>query len=228
MRTFVLLHGAGSDAWYWHLVTPRLEAAGHDVLALDLPVDDDRASFRDYADVVVTAVGERRGLVVVAQSLAGFVAPLVADRVPVDLLVLVAAMTPRAGESGGDWWSAVDQAQAARSAAIADGRDPDDDSPETVFLHDVPAALWPASLEHVKEQSGAPFADPWPLDQWPGVPNRFLLCRDDRLFPADLQRRVVADRLGITPDEMDGGHLPALARPEELAERLLSYVAELP
>jgi len=52
------------------------------------------------------------------------------------------------------------------------------------------------------------------------VPTTFLLCRDDRFFPADFQRRVVTERLGITPDEMDGGHLPALAHPDELVERL--------
>jgi len=38
---------------------------------------------------------------------------------------------------------------------------------------------------------------------------------------------VVRERLGIVPDEMDGGHLPALARPRELAERLLAYRAEM-
>ena len=36
-------------------------------------------------------------------------------------------------------------------------------------------------------------------------------------------RRVVRERLGIVPDEMDGGHLPALARPRELVERLEAY-----
>jgi hypothetical protein len=68
---------------------------------------------------------------------------------------------------------------------------------------------------------------PWPLAAWPDVPTRFLLCRGDRFFPAEFQRRVVRERLGITPDEMEGGHLPALARPRELAERLDRYVAEL-
>jgi hypothetical protein len=33
----------------------------------------------------------------------------------------------------------------------------------------------------------------------------------------------VADRLGFAPDEMPGGHLPALARPAELVERLEAY-----
>jgi hypothetical protein len=55
------------------------------------------------------------------------------------------------------------------------------------------------------------------------VPTNFLLCRDDRFFPAEFMRRVVQERLGITPDEMDGGHLPALSRPKELAGRLEAY-----
>ncbi len=33
--------------------------------------------------------------------------------------------------------------------------------------------------------------------------------------------------LGIVPDEMDGGHLPALAHPRELVQRLEAYRAEL-
>jgi pimeloyl-ACP methyl ester carboxylesterase len=64
---------------------------------------------------------------------------------------------------------------------------------------------------------------PWPLKALPDVPTRFLLCRDDRFFPAGFMRRVVRERLHITPDEMDGGHLPALSRPKELAERLEAY-----
>ena len=52
---------------------------------------------------------------------------------------------------------------------------------------------------------------------------RFLLCRDDRFFPADFQRRVVRERLGIVPDEMPGGHLPALGHPDELVARLEAY-----
>jgi hypothetical protein len=45
----------------------------------------------------------------------------------------------------------------------------------------------------------------------------------DRLFPLQFQRRVIGERLGITPDEIDTGHLPALARPTELATLILDY-----
>ena len=55
------------------------------------------------------------------------------------------------------------------------------------------------------------------------MPTVFLLCRDDRFFPAEFMRRVVRERLGIVADEMAGGHLPALGRPEELVERLEGY-----
>jgi pimeloyl-ACP methyl ester carboxylesterase len=227
MATFLLLHGAGSDAWHWHRVVPLLEAAGHEAIAVDLPVADDSAGFGDYADVAVAALGDRSDVVVVAQSLGGFTAPLVADRVPVALLVLVAAMVPRPGESAGDWWANTGHDVAVRAAAAADGRDIDDGSDETIFLHDVPDAVIAASADHVVDQSGGPFADPWPLDRWPDVPTRVLLCRDDRFLPADLQRRLTQERLGLVADEMPGGHLPALARPDELAARLLAYADEV-
>ena len=67
---------------------------------------------------------------------------------------------------------------------------------------------------------GGMWDDPWPLPAWPDVPTRVVLCRDDRFFPAPFVRRLARDRLGVTPDEIGGGHLPALARPEELAARL--------
>jgi pimeloyl-ACP methyl ester carboxylesterase len=227
MATYVLIHGAGSDSSYWQFVAPALKAAGHDVVAPDLPCDDDSAGFQDYADVVVEAIGDRRDLVLVAQSLGGFTAPLVADRRPVGLIVLVAAMVPRPGESAGEWWANTGQAEAMRAKAVAEGRDSDDQDPMTIFLHDVDLGRFEDPMEGVKEQSGAPFEDAWPLAAWPDVPTRFLLCRDDRLLPAAFQRRVVQERLGFAPDEMEGGHLPAFAHPDELTARLLAYRAEL-
>ena len=211
MATYVLIHGAGSDAWYWHRVAPLLRARGHDVVAPDLPCDDDAAGLEEYAATVVEAARGRRDVILVAQSLGGFTAPLVCERRPVRLLVLVAGMVPRPGESPGDWW------------ANTGHEFPDPFDPEAVFTHDLPPEVAGASLDHVREQSGTPFEKPWPLDAWPDVPTRFLLCRDDRFFPVDFQRRIVRERLGIVPDEMDGGHLPALARPAELVDRLERY-----
>ena len=104
MTTFVLIPGAGGQAWYWHRVVPRLRFRGHDAVAVDLPSGDEDARLEDYVRTVVGAVppGSTRdaggpGLAVVGQSLGGLVAPIVAQRCAADLLVLVAPMVPRPG-----------------------------------------------------------------------------------------------------------------------------------
>jgi pimeloyl-ACP methyl ester carboxylesterase len=216
MATFVLIHGAGDVGWYWHLVEAELRARGHDTVAPDLPCEDDSAGLPDYADAVVDAIGDRSDLVVVAQSLGGFTAPLVCERMTVDLLVLVAPMIPAPGEAPDDYWT--------NTRYGAETRESYDDE-IALFYQDVPAELAAEALKRGRPQSEARMHEPSPLKAWPDVPTRVLLCRDDRLFPAPFLRRVARERLGITPDEIDGGHTPALSRPKELAHRLEAYAA---
>jgi pimeloyl-ACP methyl ester carboxylesterase len=227
LSTYVLLPGAGSDSSYWYLVAPELRQLGHEVITPDLPVADDAAGLPEYAAAAVAAIGDRRGVILVAQSMAGFTAPLVCQQVPVALLVLVNAMVPRPGETPGEWWGNTGHAAAQRSADLAAGRPVDGDFDVlTTFLHDVPADVLTEVMAHeLPGQSDTPFATPCLFSAWPDVVTRYLLCRDDRFFPADFQRRMVAERLGITPAEMDGGHLPALARPHELVLRLEGFRA---
>jgi pimeloyl-ACP methyl ester carboxylesterase len=223
--TYVLLPGAGGDSWYWHLVAPLLREHGHEVIAPDLPCGDDAAGLAEYADVVVAAIGERAGVILVAQSMAAFSASMACARADVALLVLVAPMIPAPGETPGDWWSASGQEAAQREQDLRDGRDPD--APfdvMTTFFHDVPEDVVAAAFARGEpRQSGTPFGQPWPLDAWPDVPTRVLAGRYDRLFPAEFLRRLAATRLGVTADVIDSGHLPALSRPEELARRLEAY-----
>jgi pimeloyl-ACP methyl ester carboxylesterase len=205
-------------------VAPKLEALGHVVIAPDLPCDDDSAGLSEYLDAVLVAIGDRSELVVVAQSMGGFTAPLLCDRVSVQVLILVAAMVPAPGESPGEWWSNTGHEEAKRELDARDGRKPDGGfDPVEIFLHDVPSQVVAESLAHVKNQSGTPFVKKWPLGAWPDVPTRFILCQDDRFFPANFMRRIVQERLGMTPDEMKSGHLPALSHPDELVERLEAY-----
>jgi len=53
MATFVLIPGAGTAAWAWHLVVAELEARGHDGVAIELPCEDDDAALPEYVDAVV-------------------------------------------------------------------------------------------------------------------------------------------------------------------------------
>lgn len=224
MSTYVLIHGAADSGWFWHLLEAELRARGHDVVAPDLPCDDDSAGLAEYAGTVVDAVGDRTGLIVVAQSFGGFTAPLVCDRVPVDLLVLLAGMVPAPGERPEDWTANTGLEEARREEDRRDGRAPDDEI--ALFMQDVPPDLAAEALRRGRRQSDTPGKDPWPLPAWPDVPTRFLLCRDDRVFPAEFMRRVARDRLGLTADEIDGSHCVALSRPAEVADRLESFRAQ--
>jgi pimeloyl-ACP methyl ester carboxylesterase len=217
MATYVLIHGAADSAWYWHLVAPELRERGNDVVAVDLPCDNESAGLSEYADAVVNAIGDRTELVVVGQSLGAFTAPLVCTRLPVKLLVLLAGMVPAPGETAEEWWVNTGYDKAAEA------RNEHDDSAIALFYHDVPPDLAAEAMSRERHQAAAPTLEPWPLEEWPDVPTRYLLCSDDRLFPADWTRRVVRERLGIDPDEIGGGHCVALSRPRELADRLEAY-----
>jgi pimeloyl-ACP methyl ester carboxylesterase len=224
--TFVLVPGAGGNSTYWHRLVDELERRGHRAVPVDLPSGDDTAGLAAYADTVVAAADGAASVVLVAQSMGGLTAPLVCERLPVALLVLVNAMVPRPGETGGEWWTVTGQERARAEHARRQGRGgPPDDVAD--FFHDVPDDVAAAAQEQPFEQSVRPFEDPWPLSAWPDVPTRVLVGRDDRFFPVDFQRRVAAERLGLEVDEVQGGHLVALSRPVELADRLEAYLAEL-
>ena len=219
VATFVCMHGAAGRASNWRLVADELERNGHEVVAVDLPCDEP-VGLRAYTAAVVDAIGDRRSeLVLVAQSLSGFIAPLVCTHVPVELMILLAAMVPSPGESGAEWWNNTGHEEAVTAQGLPDH------SEETLFLHDVPADLL-ESLEPPRDQTSTLFEEPWPLEGWPDVPTRFLLCREDRFFPADWMRAIVDERLGIEPIEIPGGHCAYLSEPEALAEALLRCWAE--
>jgi pimeloyl-ACP methyl ester carboxylesterase len=223
MASYVLVPGAGGDAWYWHRLVPALRERGHDAFSVALPAADDSAGWSEYADVIVDAIGDRPDPVLVAQSLAGFSAPLAATRKPVDQIVLLNAMIPEPGETGEAWWSNTGQREAQLEYLATIGVTPEEAEDDRVlYFHDVP----PEVVEEAESrgepgQSWTPMTQPWPLDAWPATPTRVLVGRDDRLFPEAFQRRVARERLGIDAETIPGGHLVPLADPEGVADRLI-------
>lgn len=216
-KTYVLIHGGGGSAYDWHLLESELHDRGHGTVAVDLPMTDPQAGLWDYADAVVRAAGERRPLVVVAHSWGGLVGPLVAARLAPAALVMLTAMIPKPGETPGEWWE--------RSGWVPPGVEDEYE----LYMHDVPRELGERVLAHDGALAANMSMDrandePWPLPAWPDVPTRYLLCRDDRFFTPEFVRRHVRDRLGITPDEIPGGHMAMLSHPSELAD----YLTRLP
>lgn len=219
MTTFLLLPGAGGHPGYWQLLVPELAARGHRAVAVDLPQHDEGYGWTELTDVAVAALdaaGSTDGPpVVVAQSMGAYVGGLVPDRLPVRLLVLLNPMIPAPGETGADWWSATAH-EAARAAAGLGPFDVVED-----FFHDVPADVTARVLaDGDRGPSSRSFGEPWPATAWPDVPTVVLQASDDRLFPLAFQREVACERLGTAVDVMPGGHLVALSRPAELADRL--------
>jgi pimeloyl-ACP methyl ester carboxylesterase len=223
MSSFILIPGAGGVAWYWHRVVALLERANHEAQAIDLPGDDERAGLAEYATKVADAIGSRRDVVLVAQSLGGFTAPLVCERVPVRSLVFVNAMIPKAGETPGEWWENTGWEPARTAAARRGGYGSELDA-ATYFLHDVPPEIAAAGESHQRNEAAKVFDDPCIFRDWPDTPIHVIVGTDDRFFPVEFQRSVASERLHRVADEIPGGHLVALSHPEKVAEQLLQYL----
>jgi pimeloyl-ACP methyl ester carboxylesterase len=212
MSTYVLVPGAGGDAWHWHLVVERLAALGHEAIAVELPAGDPEAGLQAYADTITAAAGTRERVILVAQSMGAFSAPMA--RLDLERIVLVAPMIPKPGETPGQWWSATGLT----------ALDLPFDEVET-FFHDVPEDVRRAAFAQPEpQQESRPFEDAWPLEAWPaGVPIKVVAGRHDRLFPLPFMERVAHERLGadVPIEIVDSGHMPALATPDALVRSLL-------
>ena len=226
MATFVLIPGAGGIAWYWHRVVPIIRAAGNEAIAVDLPGDDRKSGLAVYTDIVIRAIGDQSDIILVAQSLAGFAAPLVCAHVPVRMIVFVNAMIPRPGETAGAWWDATGAAEARKEVAAFRGYATEFDL-DTYFLHDVPPEVLRSGPDKPREETEIVFGERCRFERWPDVPMHVLAGRDDRFFPIDFQRRLARERLGKEVEEIPGGHLVALSNPTGLTERLLAHERDL-
>jgi pimeloyl-ACP methyl ester carboxylesterase len=216
MATFALIHGGGSTAWDWHLISPILRQAGHEVVAVDLPIEDPAAGLDDYVRTVTDAVGDRTHVIVVGHSLGGFTAPLVVDALDAEGLVFFTAMIPRPGETFMQWW-----------AGSGHDQETIDDDPNISFFNGVPEGLADEARRRERDQQGDWMSRPWPADRLPAVSTMGIVCTDDRFFPAPFMRRLIADRLGVAPVEIPGGHYAALTHPLELAVALDRFAGEI-
>jgi hypothetical protein len=97
-------------------------------------------------------------------------------------------MIPSPGERFANWWANAGYEQTGY---------------DDVFYHDVPPELAAEARRRERNESSKGLQQPWPLEAWPDTPTRYLLCRDDRMFPAAWARRHARERLGLDPDEMD-------------------------
>jgi pimeloyl-ACP methyl ester carboxylesterase len=214
MATVVPVHAAGDSAWSWQLLGTELAQRGHEMVAVDLPAGDPDSTLGDYADVVLDAVTGRSDLVVVGHSFGGFTAPLICERVAVDLLVMLAPMIPTPGERPDDWWSNTGWAYPPGTEDLDEVRR---------YYDGVPPELAAEALKRERDYpSTRSGREPWPLERWPDVPTRVVAPRDDHLFGVEFQQRQAKERLGIDAEVIDGAHCVSLSHPSDLADRLIA------
>jgi pimeloyl-ACP methyl ester carboxylesterase len=231
MTTFALVHGAWHRASCWDPTAQMLRAAGHEVVAVDLPCENPEAGLVDGAAVIVDALSERPGedVVLVGHSLGGITIPLVAAARPVRELVFLCAFVPQPGvalsddlSGGAPWFPAGWPSLAARQVGHDDGSSSwPADAAIDAFYHDCPPDLAAWAASQLRRQQWTVANEVCPLAAWPEVPARAIVCRDDRVLDAEVCAQVAAERAGASVVRLGGGHSPMLAQPDALVDALL-------
>lgn len=218
--TFIFVHGGFGSPAELAPTVPFLEAKGHRVINVDLPIEDPDARLEDYADTVVRAMTGITGRrILVAHSAGGATVALAAGLTPVDRMVFAAAILPEPGQS-----IAEAAGPATRETIMAASIDNGDGTRS--FDFDLLASLVPPDQRvayltflkgTVRRQGWAAMNQPWPAADIPVIPRSYILCGEDKIVPPERQRAFAA-MLGVTPIEIASEHSVFVARPKELAE----------
>jgi pimeloyl-ACP methyl ester carboxylesterase len=228
MSVFALVHGSCQDAWVWHKVNPLLRSRGHKVVTMDLPLTDSGAGANEYADAVVSALGNlHEPPIVVGHSMTGMVIPVVASRRPGKLLVFLATAIPKLG------WSLFDRFRGEERDMFQPhwpGKDPSRNRQHArdYLFHDCDRTHAEEAITHLRPQASSRVArEAPPLEKWPAV-SQSIVSAEDRTLNPRRSRGASRRLLGVEPIEIPGGHCPFLSRPDLLAAELAGLAASEP
>jgi len=227
---FALLHGGMHHGSSWDLVAAQLRARGHHVVTPDLPVDDAAAGAREWAqcaidaiDAAVTNCGDV-DVALVAHSIAGLCAPVVAANRSLRRMIFVAGLIPVPGGTFAAHLAQNPGAITFPATLSADGG-PFGLTWESVregFYHDCPEPLARSAFDGLREQAFTIFTERCPVERWPDVPSSYILMTDDRAISRDWAQRMASDTARARIHTMPGGHSPFFARPKELCDLLIA------
>lgn len=240
MGRFVLVHGGFVGGWCWEKVVPLLETAGHEVQAPDLPgLGDDptpipEVSLRSYADRICEVLNTRpEPAVLVGQSMGGMVISQAAEQCPemVSMLVYVGAYLLRDGET------ALSVSENDSESLVVPNLEISEDGSYATLREDAirEGLLADCSDEDVERakarfvpQAVAPLATPVSLteENFGRIPRVYIETLRDRAISPSVQKEMYDRRYCGEVIQMDTGHWPFYAAPEELARHLTSLLPE--
>jgi pimeloyl-ACP methyl ester carboxylesterase len=229
MASFVLIPGAMHGRWTWDRIVPLLEAAGHKVIAPDLPgmgtnmsIPVEAVTLADWGEFVAGVVRDAKAPVVLAgHSRGGLVIGEAAERVPELLagLIYVTALLVPPGQSVADLTGhrpAPDAAppDPAALAIMARTQFYSSCSPED--------ADWAISNLHREPMQviSTPATVTW--ERWGGVPRAFIECSEDRILSLDKQRDMQSAAPCDPVLTLEADHSPFLCTPGALAKAMLA------
>jgi pimeloyl-ACP methyl ester carboxylesterase len=235
LTKFVFAHGSWHGSWCWERVRPILVDAGHEVATVDLPSADPSADVMDYVAVIEKAIEPPLdNVVLVAHSSAGIPASVVAGRLALRELVMVAAFLPqrdtsvleRIADGERMLMDAWGQVFAVMPRDEFGGTTLAPTIAEEFFYHDCP----PDDVRRTVvprlglERATKLFSEPTPLPGERLTRTRYVVCTADRALNPQWAR-AAAEQVCDEVVEIDAGHSPFWSKPAELGQLIMAAAA---
>lgn len=234
MSTFLLIHGMWHGGWCWDKLSALLRAAGHDVhaptlagLAERADIHSDTIDLNTHVQEIVDLIESQnlRDVILVGHSLGGFMAPIVADRIPerVAHIVNLDGIVPENGksladlmgetwgffkkiatESGDEWWCPpILEWTFGVSGADLEW------SQSKLTPHPLRTLSTPVTLSDSAAQS---------------IPSTFIRCSDGMTEEEVADEEKKFKEMGMNFRTLPTGHSAMMIMPKELAGVLLELV----
>jgi pimeloyl-ACP methyl ester carboxylesterase len=241
--TFILIHGAWQGAWAWDTIVPRLRAAGHEAIAVDLPGDGHDATppgqvnLALYADEVAALIDGVSGpVVMVGHSMGGITASQASELRPQRIalaIYLCAFMLPDAMsvlefyEKYLESWM-----RGAHARVTYDPAGPtsmiDPVSAVDVFYHMSDRTVAQAAANRLTPQPEGARRSKLQLSagKYGTVPRVYIEALQDRSVHLPLQRKMQEITQCQAVYGLDSDHAPQLSDPDRLVELFLEAVGD--
>jgi pimeloyl-ACP methyl ester carboxylesterase len=241
-HTFILVHGAWQGSWAWDTIVPRLRAAGHDAIAVDLPgngfdsTPPQEVSVALYAAHVSRFVDAVRGpVVLVGHSMGGTTVAQACELRPQRIalaIYLCAFLLPdrmSVLEFYGQYLTPEMRGAHARVTYDAEGlrSSIDPKSAMEVFYHQADPAVAETAARRLTPQPESGRRSRLRLSsvRFDSVPRVYIEAHDDRSVHLPLQRKMQELTPCAATYVLDSDHAPQLSHPDTLTELFLAAVA---